>query len=145
MGLTSAGEDVDAVGWTGDGRLLISVLGNVSAGSVTGGDHLLLVLDNAVFGEDSSGDWAIYFNGSTADLSPGSEDISGAWVDAANGDVYLSSSGAFSVGSISGDTDDLFVCTPSALGATTTCSYAFYWDAAAAGFGSSIDGFAIMR
>ena len=49
------------------------------------------------------------------------------------------------MGGISGDTDDLFVCTPSALGATTTCSYAFYWDAAAAGFGSSIDGFAIMR
>jgi hypothetical protein len=145
VGLTSSGENVDAIGLTGDGRLLISVVGNVSAGSVTGGDHLLLVLDNAVYGEESSGDWAIYFNGSTADLSPGSEDITGTWVDAANGDVYLSSGGAFTVGGVSGNANDLFVCTPSAVGETTTCSYAFYWDAAAAGFGSSIDGFAIVR
>ena len=145
VSLTTAGENVDAIELMGDGRLLISTTGNVSAGSVTGADQILLVLNNAVLGDSSSGDWAIYFNGTTADLSPGSEDITGVWVDAANGDVYLSSSGAFTVSGVSGDANDIFVCTPLALGATTTCSYALFWDAAAAGFGSSIDGFAIVR
>ncbi len=144
VSLTSAGEDVDAIGLTADGRLLISTLGNFGAGTLTGTDQMLLVLDNATYGENSSGDWALYFNGTTADLSSGSEDISGAWVNAVNGDIYLSSSTVFTAGGISGDASDLFVCMPLTLGATTTCSYALYWDAAAAGFSSAIDGFAIV-
>jgi hypothetical protein len=144
VGLTSAGEDVDAIGLTADGRLLISTLGNFSAGTFSGTDQMLLVLDNATYGENSGGDWALYFNGTTADLTDSSEDISGAWVDAANGDIYLSSSGAFTVGGVSGDASDIFVCAPLALGATTTCSYTLFWDAAAAGFGSGIDGLAII-
>ncbi len=144
VSLTSAGEDVDAIGLTADGRLLISTLGNFGAGTLTGTDQMLLVLDNATYGENSSGDWALYFNGTTADLSSGSEDISGAWVNAVNGDIYLSSSTVFTAGGISGDASDLFVCMPLTLGATTTCSYALYWDAAAVGFSSAIDGFAIV-
>ncbi len=144
VGLTSAGEDVDAIGLTADGRLLISTLGNFSAGTLSGSDQMLLVLGNAVYGENSSGDWALYFNGTTADWTDSSEDIAGVWVDAASGDIYLSSSGLFTLGGISGDASDIFICTPLALGATTTCSYALYWDAAAAGFGSAIDGFAIV-
>ena len=145
VGLTSAGEDIDAIGWTGDGRLLISVVGNASAGTITASDQQLLVLDNATFGATSSGDWALYFNGSTADLSAGSEDLTAAWADDASSDIYLVASGPFTVGSVSGDASDIFVCTPAALGTTTTCSYALFWDAAAAGFGSSIDGLAITR
>jgi len=129
---------------TADGRLLISTLGNFSAGTLSGSGQMLLVLDNAVYGENSSGDWALYFNGTTADWTDSSEDIAGVWLDAANGDIYLSSSGAFTLGGISGDASDIFICTPSALGATTTCSYALFWNAAAAGFGSAIDGIAIV-
>jgi hypothetical protein len=145
VGLTSAGEDVDAIGWTADGRLLISVIGNASAGTITASDQQLLVLDNAVFGETSSGDWALYFNGTTADLSANSEDINGTWLDATNGNIYLTTSGSFTVGSVSGDASDIFVCTPTTLGTSTTCSYALFWDAAAAGFGGNIDGISMTR
>ncbi len=145
VGLTSAGEDVDAIGWTADGRLLISIKGNGSIGTITASDQQLLVLDNATFGESSSGDWSIYFNGSTADLSASSEDITGGWQDAAAADIYLTSSGAFTAGTISGDANDIFVCTPIELGSNTSCSYSLFWDAAAAGFSSSIDGLTITR
>jgi hypothetical protein len=144
VGLTSAGEDVDAIGMTGDGRLLISTLGNFSVGTLSGTSQMLLVLDNATYGANSSGTWALYFNGNTADLTDSSENISGIWVNAANGKIYLSSSGAFTVGGISGDANDIFICTPLVLGATTTCSYSLFWDAAAAGFGSAIDGLSIV-
>ena len=144
VGLTSGGEDVDALGWTADGRLLISIVGNGSAGTVNASDQQLLVLNNATFGETSSGDWAIYFNGSTADLTANSEDITGAWVDA-NGDIYLNSGSTFTAGSVSGDASDIFICSPTALGETSACSYALFWNATAAGFTGSIDGLAIVR
>ena len=142
--LVSSGEDVDAVGFAPDGRIIISTLGNYSAGGLTGAGNDLLVLDNGVFGDDTSGIWALYFDGEDVELTDSTENISGVWIDAANGDIYLATSGAFTVTGASGDGADIFVCTPGTLGDSTTCTYALFWDGSANGFdGEVIDGLAI--
>jgi hypothetical protein len=141
IGLTSGGEDVDAIGFTPDGRLLISTVGTYSVG-ITGGDNDLLALNNAVFGDATSGTWELYFDGEDVGLTDVTEDINGVWV-AANGDIYLSTLSTFSVTNVSGDGADIFACTPTSLGGTTSCTYTLYWDGSASGFNSTIDGFFI--
>jgi hypothetical protein len=143
VNLTSGGENVDAIGFTPDGRLLISTVGSYSV-DITGAGNDLLVLNDAVFGENTSGTWALYFDGEDVGLADSSENISGAWV-AANGDIYLATTGAFTVPGASGDGSDIFICTPGALGSTTSCTYTFYWDGSASGFSSAIDGFFIEQ
>jgi hypothetical protein len=142
--LASAGEDVDAVGFAPDGRIVISTLGNYSASGLTGAGNDLLVLDGGVFGDATSGTWSLYFDGEDVELTDSTENISGVWIDAANGDIYLATNGAFTVTGASGDGADIFVCTPGTLGDSTTCTYALFWDGSANGFsGEIIDGLAI--
>ncbi|MBK9052022.1 MAG: hypothetical protein IPL78_14265 [Chloroflexi bacterium] len=74
-----------------------------------------------------------------------SEDVDGSWT-AANGNVYLSTLGAFSVTGVSGDGADIFICTAGSLGSTTTCTFSMYWDGSANGFaGEVLDGFEIIN
>ncbi|WP_420644030.1 DUF7594 domain-containing protein [Candidatus Leptofilum sp.] len=135
VGLDTPGEDVDAIGFAPDGRLLISTIGNYNTGSFTGSRSDLLVLDG--------GSLALYFDGSDVELTDTSENINAVWVDG-NGDIYLATSGAFTVTGASGDGSDVFVCTPSSLGDTTSCSYTLFWDGSANGFdGEIIDALSI--
>lgn len=135
VGLETPGEDVNAIGLTPDGRLLISTLGNYNTGSFTGSRSDLLVLDG--------GSLALYFDGSDVELTDTTENINGVWVDS-NGDIYLATSGAFTVTGASGDGADIFVCTPGTLGDSTTCTYTLFWDGSANGFdGEIIDGLSI--
>ena len=69
---------------------------------------------------------------------------------AANGDIYLSTIGVFSVTGVSGDDEDVFVCTPtSPPGATVTaCTYSsvLYFDGSTWGQTSNdIDGFNLLN
>ena len=65
----------------------------------------------------------MYFDGSDIDLATDSgEDVDGAAVGA-NGDIYLTTTGLFAVPGVSGDDEDVFVCTPTSLGAVTACTY----------------------
>ena len=135
VGLTTGDEDVDAFDLLPDGRLLVSTLGNVSVTGASGTDEDLLAFTASALGATTRGAWAIYFDGSDVGLSTtASEDVNGAWVDAA-GKIYLTTLGAFSVTGVSGDGSDIFVCTPGSLGATTTCStWAMVWDGSLQGF-----------
>ncbi len=92
----------------------------------------------------TSGAWTAYFDGSDVGLTR--EDIDGLWVDAANGDLYLSVLDAFTVSNgVSGNGGTIFVCAPGTLGATTTCTYRVYWNATTAGISKNIDGLFIQR
>jgi len=142
--LATGGEDVDAVGFAPDGRIVISTLGNYSVNGLTGAGNDLLVLDGGVFGDATSGTWALYFDGDDVELTDSSENISGVWIDAASGNIYLAVTGAFTVTGASGDGADIFVCTPGTLGDSTTCTYALFWDGSTNGFsGEVIDGLSI--
>lgn len=147
VGLAEDYEDIDAIDFAPDGRLLVSTSNNgFSANNVSAGhDEDLFVLNQGSLGSESSGVWELYLDGSAAAISTG-RDINGLWVDPANGDLYLSTNGAYTVTGLSGDQNDIFVCTPTGLGAATACSFRLFWDGAAVGFGGErLDGLDIGR
>ncbi len=144
VGLSTSDEDVDAFSLLANGRLLISVVGNVSVAGASGVDEDLLAFTPTALGATTSGTWALYFDGSDVGLSNTSnEDINGVWVDASE-KIYLTTLGNFSVTGLSGDGSDIFTCSPSSLGSTTTCTWAMYWDGSVNGFtGEDTDAFSI--
>lgn len=145
VGLTTNDEDIDAIDLLADGRIVISTLGNVSVTGASGVDEDLLIFTPTALGATTSGTWAVYFDGSDVALDTSSnEDVNGVWIDSATSQVYLSTLGAFAVPGVSGDGSDIFVCTPGSLGATTSCTFALFWDGSANGFAGEVtDGLAL--
>lgn len=143
VGLDKSDEDVDAIDFEGN-NLLISVAGEFKAQNVKGADEDLFKLSNFVSGDNTSGTWSLYFDGSDVGLTSSGEDLFGLWADHANSKLYLSTHDNFSVPGASGDEDDIFVCTYSSLGATTACTFSVVWDGDSAGFDDdAIDGLSI--
>lgn len=144
VGLTQSAEDIDALGFTSDGKLLISTTGSFSVTGASGGDEDLVVFTPTSLGTNTSGTWALYFDGSDVGLNDsGTEDINGVDIDSA-GNVYLTTLGAFSVAGLSGGGEDVFRCTPATLGSTTSCSsFTMTWDGSLANrlpAGAIVDG-----
>ena len=72
-------------------------------------------------GDDTVGSWSLYFDGS--DLTGfGGEDVFGVGLYP-NGDVYLSTSGSFSVLGLSGRDEDVFAFSPTSLGDNTSGTF----------------------
>ncbi|MBP6473427.1 MAG: proprotein convertase P-domain-containing protein, partial [Chloroflexi bacterium] len=147
VGLTTTSEDIDAISVLADGRIILSTVGNISVTGVSGLDEDLVAFTPSSLGANTSGTWAYYFDGSVVDLgTSSSEDVNGVWIDPVNGDVYLTTLGAFAVTGVTGDGADIFVCAPGSLGATTSCTYRSYWDGSTLGFaGEIMDAFEIVR
>jgi hypothetical protein len=147
VGLTTSGEDVDAIGFAADGRLIVSTTGAFSVTGASGNDEDLIAFTATTLGSTTSGTWSLYFDGSDVGLNDAtSEQINGIWIDKTNGKVYLTTIGNFSVTGLSGNGSDIFICTPGTLGSTTTCTYASYWTGALNGFSAEItDGIHIIR
>ncbi|MEZ4714087.1 MAG: hypothetical protein R3A44_43285 [Caldilineaceae bacterium] len=141
VGLTTSGEDINAIDFAPDGRLLISTLDSVSVPGVSANDEDILAFTPTALGDATNGSWSLYFDGSTAELTASTEEIWGLSVDA-SGKLYLAMAGAFSVTGVSGTAADIFTCTPITLGAnSTSCTYAPYWNGADHSFGAAaIDG-----
>ena len=139
VGLTTNGEDVDAITLLADGRIIISTTGGFSVPGASGADEDLVVFTPTALGAETSGTWALYFDGSDVALNnASSEDVNGVWVDGGNGEVYLTTLGAFSVAGASGSGADIFVFVPTSLGASTAGSFAPYWEGAAYGWGAEV-------
>ena len=138
VGLTTNGEDIDAIGFTPGGKLVVSTVGSFSVPGASGKDEDLIELD------DVNGTWSLYFDGSDVELTTSDEDVRGIYIDSGTEQVYLTTKGPFAVSGVSGDESDIFICTPSSLGETTACAFAMFWDGSANGFdGEVIDAFAI--
>jgi hypothetical protein len=130
-----AGEDIDALGFDPNGDLVISLRGSYDLGTVKGGDEDMLILD-------SGGSWQLYVDGSAVGLNDASsEDINGTWIDA-NGDIFLTVRGAFSVAGLTDDSAVIFTCVPGSLSPITSCTFGPYWDGSLFGLvGENINGF----
>lgn len=137
VGLTTNGEDIDAISELADGRLIVSVNGSatVPGVSVKINDEDMLIFTPTSLGANTSGTWAFYFDGSDVGLTG---DINGAAV-AEGGDIYLSMDASFSVPGLTGDDEDVFVCHPTALGEKTACSFtpALFFDGSLYGLSSN--------
>jgi len=140
VGLASSGEDIDAIAFGLDGRLLISTTGSFSGAGGSGADEDLFAFTGTT-GAATSGTFGLYFDGSDVGLNTASsEDVNGVWVDVSTGRIYLTTLGSFSVSGLSGDGSDIFVCVPASTGGYTLCSFGpgLYWDGSANGFGGEV-------
>ncbi|MHC4233895.1 MAG: PKD domain-containing protein [Planctomycetota bacterium] len=135
-----AGEEIDAIGFAPDGRLVISADGSFSVPGASGKDEDLIALD------PGGASWSLYFDGSNVGLADSSdEDVTGVWIDDITGDIYLTTKRAFSVPGVSGDESAIFVCRPDALGSPTSCSFASYWAGSAHGLTKNVAGIHIGK
>ncbi|MEC9093259.1 MAG: S8 family serine peptidase [Planctomycetota bacterium] len=144
VGLTSSGEDIDAIKLLGDSTLLVSTVGNYSVNGASGSDEDLIQFEATGFGNTTSGSWSIYFDGSDVGLSNSSgEDVDAVAVDG-DGNILLSTRGNFSVSGVSGADEDVFVFSPTRLGSSTSGSFdsQLFFDGSTVGLGST-DLFAI--
>ncbi len=138
VGLSSSGEDVDAVMLLDDGRIVISTAGRTSTGAHTAEDEDLSAFTATLLGTTTAGSWEMYFDGSDVGLTSSSEDIGGASEDA-GGNIYLATSGNFSVTGVSGTKEAVFVFVPSTLGAATAGTYqsTLFFEGSAFGLGGN--------
>lgn len=108
-----------------DGRLLFSTDGSFAVPGLTGKDEDIFAFMPTTLGDTTSGTWAMYFDGSLSGIGLGDtgEDVDMLDV-ASNGDIYLSAESTFAVPGISGEDEDIFVCTPTYTGgAVSSCTY----------------------
>jgi hypothetical protein len=143
VGLSSTAEKIDALGELPDGRLLISTVGTAAvpgAGGTTikAQDEDILVFTPASLGANTSGTWALYFDGTPIPGLKG-EDINGFWQDPTTGDRYITILGAFNVGGVKGNGKDILKLTPDG-GAPGGWAVSLYWDGSTFGFPSNLDG-----
>jgi hypothetical protein len=138
VGLDTSAEDIDAIELLADGRLLISTEGNFSVAGVSALDEDVVAFTPTSLGPNTSGAWAMYFDGSVVGLTSSGEDVDGLSI-ATNGDLYLSTRENFAVPGISGTDEDIFVCKPSAARPIISCTYAptLFFDGSLWGLGSS--------
>jgi len=128
VGLTNASEDIDALDLLPDGRLVISTVGSYAVTGASGKGDDVLSFTPSGLGATTSGTWALYFDGSDVGIKPATN-IDGISV-AANGRIFLTTAKDFSLSGQSVGDEDVFLCTPIGLGASTSCDFAsaLYFD-----------------
>ena len=120
--------EIDAIHVSDDGSVLLSLNqdGSVNGlGFIDDADILRFVPSST--GENTTGSFELYFDGSDVGLSDGAEDIDGVAI-AGNGDILISTNGSYNVDGLSGNDEDILAFTPSSLGANTAGSFALYVD-----------------
>ena len=146
VGLTTSGEDIDALHLLDDGRIVISTIGSSNVVGTTWRDEDLLVFTPSSLGAATSGSWALYFDGSDVGLSQSSdEDIYGVWIGD-SGEIFISTRGTFSVSGVTGDRADVLRCVPGSLGTSTSCTYSLDWDGSLEDYGNErMDGLSLKK
>lgn len=148
VGLTTNGEDVDAIDLLSDGRLVISTVGTARVTGLSGShrDEDMLAFTPSSLGDTTSGSWSVYFDGSDVGLADTSdEEIVGTSIDD-SGEIHLVTKGDFNVDGLSGFNEDVMTCLPVSLGSTTDCNYnsSLFFDGSVYGLGiNSIDALAV--
>jgi len=138
VGLTQSSERIDAVDVLPDGRILISPSGAAQVGpnnSVTAAGQDLLAFTPTRLGQNSAGNWTLYFDGSTVSgLS--SENVVGATVDATSDEIYLVIGDEFTVGGVRGGPRDVLRLEPDSGGFAVH----HFWNGLANGFKPKLGG-----
>ena len=120
-----------------DGSILFSITGTGQTpdGDLVDDSDILKFVPTSI-GSTTSGTFEMYFDGSDVGLSARGEDIDSLFV-AANGDIYVSTLGSFSVSGASGADEDVLVFTPISLGNNTTGTWAIHMDNSDVGLNNS--------
>ncbi len=137
VGLTTNGEDIDAVSIDRNGDILISTNGSFNVNGISGNDEDILAFSPNSLGGNTSGTFSLYLDGSDVGLNNSSEDVKGVSV-LGNGDVILSTPGAYAAGGLNGSGGDLISFDPTSLGNNTAGSYSIFSDNLGNGFGNQV-------
>lgn len=140
VGLSSNGEDIDAMSLLSSGALLISTIGTAKVDGLVARDEDLLRFVPTQWGEETTGSWSLYLDGSDLSLTTGAEDIDALWIDESVNTLLLGTKGRYRIGSLRGDEDDLLICTILGLGDESSCDFAIYFDGDLLRFRKAIDG-----
>jgi hypothetical protein len=151
VGLTKGAEDIDALGFAADGKLIISTIGTAKVPGISDDvkDQDLIKLEPTL----PTPSWSLYFDGSDVALTNSSEDIRSVWVDAVgdaqgNKNVYLTLSGDFKVKSDNedkGDKNDVEGCYAEPLSTTPTkCFFFKLLDGETVGAENQLDGLSVV-
>ncbi|NEN91157.1 MAG: hypothetical protein F6K48_20510 [Okeania sp. SIO3H1] len=79
-------------------------------------------------GDNSSGSFELYFDGSDVGLTKGGEDIDGLSVDPLTGDLLISTRGGISVSGVSGKDEDILRFNSDTLGSNTSGTWSLEFD-----------------
>jgi C1A family cysteine protease len=132
-----ANTDIDAFELLADGTMLMSFDTDFSlSGFATVDDSDILRFTPTSTGGTTAGTWSWYFDGSDVGLSTSDEDVD-ALAILADGRLLISTLGNVSVTGASGADEDLLVFTPTALGATTSGTWALYFDGSDVGLSNT--------
>jgi len=132
-----ANADLDAFTFLEDGSILMSFDKPIrfpTLGLVDDSDLVRFLPTQ--FGNDTSGHFEFYFDGSDVDLTTAGEDIDAVTLTP-EGALLISVYGVAQVGGISGKDEDLLRFTPTSLGEVTAGTWDLYFDGSAVGLGSS--------
>ncbi|WP_254507576.1 hypothetical protein [Anatilimnocola floriformis] len=143
VGLTMDSENIDAVSVLPNGNLILSTSGFANVPNFSaffwGEDILLFRPSPGGLGPQTAGSWGLYFDGSARLLDTYTEQIDA--IDLQGDKLYMSTSGAFKVGTAAGDDEDVFEFN------TTTNTYApkLFLDGSVIGLAAhNLDGFEII-
>jgi len=123
-----ADNDLDGVHVNDDGTVLLSLNQDAHVGDlglVDDADILRFVPTST--GEHTEGKFEKYFDGSDVGLNTNSEDIDAISL-APNGDILLSTNGAYEIGKLIGKDEDVLAFSPTNLGNYTRGSFSLYVD-----------------
>jgi subtilisin-like proprotein convertase family protein len=145
VGLTTTSERIDAFTFLDDGTIVVSTAGSFSVptgygGGVSGVGQDLIRFTPWSLGDNTSGSWEMYFDGSDVGLTTTAENIDAVAV-LPDGRILLSTAGAFSVPGVStgGQAEDLLAFTPNSLGTATSGTWAMYFDGSDVGLSGTAE------
>jgi len=148
VGLSTNGEDVDAIGMDTAGNLIVSCVAAVNANGVTKGrDEDLFTFTATSLGDVTAGTFSILFDGSDVALDQKKVEDVDAFYLALDGTLYLSTLGDFTVPGVTGADEDVLAFSPTSLGATTSGTYTLFLDGSLIGLPvtSDLSGFQIAE
>jgi hypothetical protein len=152
IGLTTAGEDIDALALLRapdptDDKLLISTIGSARVNgpnntTVQARDEDLLACDR------NTKTCTLFFDGSDVHLDEGSEDVESAWLAPGEPPIlYLATKGSFtaegSQNTVKGNKQTVFGCTLLSIGEETDCSLFTLFSGRAVAFKNNLDGLGV--
>ena len=138
VGMTSNGEDIDAVYEFPEGGLAISMTGNPSVGVSGDADEDILLFVATQYGATTIGTWSMYWDGSDVGFGgSGSDDVSAVSFD--NGiDMLFSTVGTYVGAGSTGADEDVSRFTGN-FGTSTSGAAALLLDLSALGISTSED------
>ncbi len=124
----SSARDIDAFHLFDDNSILFSITAASTLpdiGDVDDSDIIQFVPTS--LGDETSGSFSLFFDGSDVGLDDSDEDID-AFTVLDNGDLIISTLGSWSTGGLSGMDEDLLRFTPSSTGANTNGAWSLFLD-----------------